>query len=175
MANGILYSKLYRVNNDGTKELKESLIVENNGETIYVNGELAAKVNQSVDRGDEAIGYDLYPPNYANGTITDLNPLTSSSFTIANILFSSLNLIPVGANLTIQAFIFIASKIIDKNLTKVWFFEKSQLETFPTNVPPGCEGAITRIDYAVDYYRTAVMTETNRIGNKIIDTYYDMP
>lgn len=172
---GTLYSKLYAINEDGTKTLQESLVVENDGESIYVNGEFAANVKHIVGESDDMTGYTLYPPDYSNGEAKGLNPLTSTTFTIANVLLSSLNLVPVYINLGVQGFILVASKIIDKNLDRVWFFEKSQFETFPTNVPPGYAGAITRIDYEVDYYSSAVMTGTNQLGNKIVDVYYGMP
>ena len=77
-------------------------------------------------------------------------------------------------SVAVTVFTPIAAAIVEDKLPSTYYQVRSQLETFPTNVPPEYFGAVTKIDYQYSLYKTTTLTSQNQIGSTVYDVYYGM-
>lgn len=157
---GTLTGEIYKINGE-TKEYDSKFVVyENDIET------------QMTDDG--VMPMEVYPVTYHSGTVK----FNQNGWTIAKIATEILAMVrginPI-TSLAASTFLDVAQIIHEDNLPIVYYLLAQQLETFPTDVPSGYYGAVTKIDYDYNFYSLTEKTPENLIGGPYHDVYYGMP
>ncbi len=151
----------------------DDFIITTNGyNEIYKNGELIATFTVD-DSNTEFCPMELYPEYFTTGKIDFSKNV--DNIAVATSIFLAISqanpYISVGA----AVFTPIATEIVKSKMSTGWYQVRSQMETFPQNVPTEFFGAIYKTDYRYTIYKSTEMISANRIGNPIYDVYYAMP
>lgn len=164
----------YELDSTGEKILYEEFYVtsDENGD-IWIDDTLI--FDQSVSGLEDNISTaELYPIKESHGEVENSNNLFTA-LKLGTAFYTTFSKLNPAIGLAVSLFVDIAVDYLEEASGVTAFYcMKSQLETFPTNVPSEYTGAVTRTDYEYNIYRATYLTPQYFVGGES-ETIYAMP
>lgn len=163
---------VYKLENGEKIFYDQFCITSDNNGNVWIDGVLFVEVEQENIEG-EIMPLELYPYQYHHGRVNHSSGMTIASVALG--IYTAIAKVNPAISVAVTVFTPIATVIVEDKLSSTYYQVRSQLETFPTNVPPEYSGAVTKIDYQYTLYRSTDLTSQNQIGSTVYDVYYGMP
>ena len=162
---------VYKLENGEKIFYDQFCITRDNNGNVWIDDVLFAEPEQE-NIEDEIMPLELYPYQYHHGKIDHSTGMTVASVALG--IYTAIAGVNPALSVAVTVFTPIAAAIVEDKLPSTYYQVRSQLETFPTNVPPEYFGAVTKIDYQYSLYKTTTLTSQNQIGSTVYDVYYGM-
>lgn len=165
--NGVVYEL-----SDTGKYLYDQFTISRIDSGIYMNDIQIAHIN-NVTPDNTVMPMEVYDPTYSHGEVDFTAQITAAS--MAASIYLAIATTNPWIGVLSAVFLPAASWYLSNQMNTGYYQVRSQLETFPANVPPEYIGAVTKVDYLYTLYKSAEMVPSNRAADPVSDVYYGMP